>query len=308
VRLPGDPRGSIKFDLGESSYFAEVESLNRKYYGAFYDIEETNRHHTKGIHEYLICRTPIEADVFINIPKLKTHSKVGLTVNLKSLVGVNGDKNWLPHFSFGSPEENGDQFDKSGAKNRLENKIIPLGKKLFLKNRIVRLIGTRATSIGYKIFGGTEKVVRSGNWHGNDTCWRMSLDLNKILLYGNSDGNFVKNFNRKKYFSVVDGIIGMEGNGPVTGHPINMGLIILGCDPLNVDLVCAKLMGFDYQKIRLLARSFDGEGYKIHQNTYYDICVVSNIMQWNKPLVEISQETCFKFKPHFGWCNHIEIR
>jgi len=165
----------------------------------------------------------------------------------------------------------------------------------------------KSTSIGYKLFGGTQKVIRSGNWHGNDTCWRMSLDLNKILLYGNSDGTFVKNFNRKRYFSVVDGIIGMEGDGPVAGFPINTGLIILGCDPLNVDLVCAQLMGFDYQKIRLLARSFDDGRYKIHQNTYNDICVVSNIMQWNKPLFEISPRTCFKFKPHFGWCNHIEI-
>jgi hypothetical protein len=39
-----------------------------------------------------------------------------------------------------------------------------------------------------KILGETGKVIRSGNWHGNDTIWRMILDLNKILLYGNPDG------------------------------------------------------------------------------------------------------------------------
>ena len=37
--------------------------------------------------------------------------------------------------------------------------------------------------LGRLYFGDTQRVVRSGNWHGNDTCWRMVLDLNKCLFF-----------------------------------------------------------------------------------------------------------------------------
>ena len=60
-----------------------------------------------GTHEYLISRSAMDADVFINLPKLKTHKKVGVTLSLKNLVGINGDKNYLPHFCIGTPAEGG---------------------------------------------------------------------------------------------------------------------------------------------------------------------------------------------------------
>lgn len=50
------------------------------------------------------------ADVFINLPKMKVHKKTGVTLSLKNLVGINADKNWLPHYSGGSPRNGGDQF------------------------------------------------------------------------------------------------------------------------------------------------------------------------------------------------------
>ena len=53
----------------------------------------------------------------------------------------------------------------------------------------------------------------SGNWHGNDTIWRTIVDLNKILFFSKKDG-FLSNEIQRKYFAIVDGIIGGEGNGP----------------------------------------------------------------------------------------------
>jgi len=44
-----------------------------------------------------------------------------------------------------------------------------------------------AKQAGKIAFGDTEEVVRSGNWFGNDSHWRMCLDLNKLLLYGEAD-------------------------------------------------------------------------------------------------------------------------
>jgi uncharacterized protein (DUF362 family) len=45
--------------------------------------------------------------------------------------------------------------------------------------------------------------------------------------------------------NIVDGIIGMEGEGPTTGEPKKMGIIILGEDAVAVDLVASAVMGWD---------------------------------------------------------------
>ena len=206
IKLPGDPLGNVLFDLGKSSYLSENDEKGKTYYGAFYDIEETNKHHRNGRHEYLISKTAIKCDTFISIPKLKTHKKVGVTLNLKGLVGINGDKNYLPHYAIGSSDEAGDQFDKKSVAHRLENAIVLKAKRYLIDNvPIVKNVAVLLKDIGYRIFGDTEEVIRSGNWYGNDTCWRMALDLNKILLYGREDGT-MSNY-QKKYFSIIDGII-----------------------------------------------------------------------------------------------------
>ena len=53
----------------------------------------------------------------------------------------------------------------------------------------------------------------------------------------------------KIHYTVVDGIWGMEGNGPLNGTPINMDLIVAGADPVAVDSVCTAIMGFDPKNI-----------------------------------------------------------
>jgi len=306
-KLPGDPAGSIVFDLGKESYFAEVDKNKPTFYGAHYDISETMSHHANGKHEYSICKTPIEADVFINIPKLKSHKKTGLTVNLKSLVGgLNANKNYLPHYIIGSPETGGDQFNKTSAKIKLENKIVLKMKNLLLRdNKLIKFISRKTKKLGYKIFGGTEKVIRSGNWYGNDTVWRMCLDLNKILFYGEPDGTLNK-FKVKKHFSVVDGIKAMEGNGPTAGTLKETGLIVMGENPVAVDAVCAKLMGFDYKKIPLIYKCFEDSKFPLVDFKYEDIECVSNEERFNKKLKYFTYEGSFKFRPHFGWEGHIE--
>ncbi len=49
--------------------------------------------------------------------------------------------------------------------------------------------------------------------------------------------------------SIIDGIIGMEGNGPLFGKPVQHGLLAMGRDPLAVDIICAQLMGFSIDAI-----------------------------------------------------------
>lgn len=55
-----------------------------------------------------------------------------------------------------------------------------------------------------------------------------------------------------RVISIVDGIIGMEGNGPLFGKPKQHGLLAMGSDPLAVDVICTQLMGFSVDAIPYL--------------------------------------------------------
>lgn len=307
IKLTGDPRGKVQFDLADKSMFAELDDKDIRYYGAFYDTDETNLHHQKGRHEYKIAKSVIAADVLINLPKLKTHKKCGLTVNLKSLVGINAQKNWLPHYIFGSPESGGDQFERENTKQKLENALVGKAKKALLqKNPIAQTIARKTKNLAYKFFGHTEEVVRSGNWHGNNTVWRMSLDLNRILFYGKPDGTFSANGKKKRFFSIVDGIIAMEGNGPVAGDAKPLGILIAGENPVAVDSACARLMGFDEEKILLVKKAFEKHELPLIEANIKDIEILSNIENWNKNLSDWKVSDSLRFKPHFGWAGFIE--
>jgi uncharacterized protein (DUF362 family) len=307
VPLPGDPRGGVAIDLAGDSMFAELDARKKRYYGAYYDWKETNAHQRSGKHEYAISKSPLTADVFIGMPKLKTHKKCGITVNLKGLVGINANKNWLPHYAFGAPTENGDQFDHSTLKSRFENwLVVPMKELLLTEMPLVKTLARRTKRMGYDVFGSNEEVVRSGNWHGNDTVWRMSLDLNRILAYGQGDGTMRPAGEGKRFFSVVDGIVAMDGNGPQGGDRRAEGLVIAGGNPVAVDAVCARLMGFDPAKLALVRAAFEPHRWPLIEGTEADIDAVSNVPAWSRPLARWSPEDALRFKPHFGWTGAIE--
>jgi uncharacterized protein (DUF362 family) len=52
--------------------------------------------------------------------------------------------------------------------------------------------------------------------------------------------------------AIVDGIVGMEGDGPLFGTAVPHGVLAAGADPVAVDSTCARLMGFDPQKVGYL--------------------------------------------------------
>ena len=53
-------------------------------------------------------------------------------------------------------------------------------------------------------------------------------------------------------FAIVDGIVGMEGNGPVQGRPRPLGALVMGADLAAVDTTCCRIMGIDPEKIGYL--------------------------------------------------------
>ena len=92
--------------------------------------------------------------MFINLPELeKTHEKCGLTVNLKSLVGINADKNWLPHYAIGSPRDRGDQFRDGDWRQKFENAVVlPAKRALITGNPLFQHFARRTKKVGYGVF------------------------------------------------------------------------------------------------------------------------------------------------------------
>jgi len=225
--LPGDPHGYKIVDLGDHSLLSEMGERSSSFYGADYDVEELRTHHRHGKHEYCIARTILEADVIINLPKMKTHKKVGVTLSMKNLVGINGDKNYLPHYTLGPPITGGDQFSDNSFISLLEHYLLRY-YKIFFKGRLKlsQNIGVPMKLAGERVFGGTDtRKIRSGNWHGNDTIWRTVLDLNRILLFCDKDG-LMKNEPQRGYLSIVDGVIAGEGNGPLGCRSKSTGILV----------------------------------------------------------------------------------
>jgi uncharacterized protein (DUF362 family) len=69
-------------------------------------------------------------------------------------------------------------------------------------------------------------------------------------------------------FAIVDGIVGMEGNGPIQGVPKQGGVLVMGADLVSVDATCCRIMGIDpelIQYIRLTSERGHARGEQVDQ-------------------------------------------
>ena len=52
--------------------------------------------------------------------------------------------------------------------------------------------------------------------------------------------------------SIADGVVGMEGNGPTAGTPKAIGCLLASRSPHNLDMIAAKILGFEPSELPLL--------------------------------------------------------
>jgi uncharacterized protein (DUF362 family) len=64
----------------------------------------------------------------------------------------------------------------------------------------------------------------------------------------------------RRSFAIVDGIVGMEGNGPIQGTPKQVGVMVMGSDLVAVDATCCRIMGIDPGKLEYLRTASVGLG------------------------------------------------
>ena len=85
--------------------------------------------------------------------------------------------------------------------------------------------------------------------------------------------------------SIIDGYIGMDGNGPVDGEPVEWRVAIISCEPVAADCLAAQLMGFNVSDIGYLWYCQKKE------------LGVSDINEMN--ILGTSPKDCYhKFRPH----------
>lgn len=142
-----------------------------------------------------------------------------------------------------------------------------------------------------------------GGWHGNDTVWRMTLDLNRLILYGRVDGTLSDTPLRKVY-SLTDAIIAGEGEGPLAPTPVPLGVLMFATSSAFADLVGTSLMHFDWRKIPVVREAFAQFRYPLTDQRPESCRVICNGE-------EISlEETAKRFGKNFhasaGWRGHIE--
>ncbi|MEA3545281.1 MAG: DUF362 domain-containing protein [Thermodesulfobacteriota bacterium] len=172
-----------KVSLGDSPGIGSPENVARKS-GIFAVVEATNCrfvpfetsvtiHPTGGtFQQFEVAQEILDADVIINLPKLKTHQMMGLTCGVKNMFGA--------------------------------------------------VVGLRKPRLHLQ--AGTDKAFFA----------LMLLELCEALA---------------PTLTIVDAVVGMEGEGPGSGDPIQIGALLAGSHPQAIDTVATELVGMQPQQV-----------------------------------------------------------
>jgi uncharacterized protein (DUF362 family) len=91
-----------------------------------------------------------------------------------------------------------------------------------------------------------------------------------------------------RQFAIVDGIVGMQGNGPIEGVAKKVGVLVAGADPVAVDATCCRIMRIDPMRIGYLKLASEGVEAQISER---------NIQQTGESIASVA--TPFDLIPEF---------
>ncbi len=306
----------IEVNLRDKSFFWTVRERLEKLRVTDIDNRLMLNFHNLFDNKYLIHKDALNANVIINLPKVKTHRKAGFTCAMKNLIGINGHKGYLPHHTFGAKEDDVDEYLRSNWLRKLSavilemiyrvsywecnhNIIIGIENLLRLTRKIIR---TLAWAVG------PVDNINEGSWYGNDTIWRTIADINRISYFCDKDGQLTGR-QQRVIFSLVDGIIAGDKEGPMAPRERRVGLLSGGFSTYLVDYTMAALMGFDGNKIPFISKIEKHENDTIlEERISHNIENLIFVMNGET----ISYDTLVSkynmhFEPSSGWRGHIEL-
>lgn len=311
---------SLKPLLGDASVDVVMEEGSmfygkpRQIYEVYGDVNRATQAHKDEKHHYSIAKSILDCDVFINLPKLKTHRKAGITCAMKNLVGIVSDKFCIPHRTVGTVCQGGDSPDQNGTTHVSTESsfIIKAARKInatvnpWIRYPLLPVYLIYSTVFHHAL---SKNHGYDGSWHGNDTIWRAVSDLNRILLYCDKKGVFTSTLQRR-YICIVDAIIAGEGEGPLVPTPKQCNYILVGTNPVSVDIAATTIMGFDWKKVHYLRAAFeDGKKLKLIDGIPDEIQLIHDGHRYN---LLSAQSSDIKAQPPFipsdGWKNYIEAK
>jgi len=297
-----DETRGVHVNLGADSLLTALD-LNPKhrYRIMNYDPSRTEYFHSGGKHEYVVNRQILDADVIFSIPKLKTHEKVGISCAIKGFVGTVGHKESLPHHRFGSPNVGGDEYPSdrwgvlqlaSGFHERVQH-TTPDSNRGSVLRAAYRVLRRAMRPIA---------PIVEGAWWGNDTAWRMVLDLVRIATYASNYGE-MQTKPCRRHLVMIDGIYGGEGEGPAFPTAVRSGVLLFGDNLPAVDTMNALLMGFDPEKIPLVREASCLAKYPIASRPMDEERVIYKGQ--NLAVKDFQANPTYHFKPSDGWLGKI---
>ena len=254
----------VLVDLGPDSLLEPISGDWKKFRVTVYDPRKMRAHHRPGRHRFLIAREILEADLVVNVPKLKAHKKAGITCCLKNLIGINGNKEYLPHHRKGGADggRGGDNYEHHHWQMKCAESLLDAANCIRGFPRAYRLCEKGVWFLMHFAWKKDPSVQIEGSWHGNDTIWRTCLDLNRALLHAGADGQ-MREAPQREEISIVDAVVTGQGEGPLAPDPLGTGAVFAARNPAVGDFLGARLLGFDAAKIPLLRHACEAMRWRI---------------------------------------------
>ena len=300
----------FEVDIGDKSSLMPLIERKCKLGSPDYSEYKMKYAHNAERNLYLLPKNVLNADVVINLPKMKTHRKAGITCAMKNFVGINGYKDYIAHFSYGSPANNGDEYPNTSLDFKLLwflvhcnwNSEKVWAKKLFtiLWSKYASFLRrTKKLPLDFMNSGG-------GSWYGNDTVWRTLLDINRCFFYFNKDENRInEKSNSINYLAIVDGIVVGHKESPISPSPKKAGVMLVSRNPLAIDTVVCALFGFDINKVKQITEGYKLKELKISSFNAEEINIITSEGIINIDDIYLNEKD-LKIEPSKGFKGHIE--
>jgi uncharacterized protein (DUF362 family) len=200
-------------------------------------VINTNPHVVAAVIE--LCRREGAAEVIVA-------EGPGHWRNVEYLVAASGLGDVLRHYKVPFVDLNHDEPVKTVNLGRLTKlEYLYLSRTVATAEVLISLPKLKShhwavATLSLKNLFGTLPGICYG-WPKNELHWRgIDNSIVDVALTRTPD------------LAIVDGIVGMEGDGPLNGTPRAAGVLVMGCDMVAVDATCCRLMQLDPEKVPYL--------------------------------------------------------